>query len=75
MLVALAVFSIAALALLSLTTHAQSNLAWLDRHDSGLAQADYGRTCTVDAAGNVIVVEHPNQVSFTGPRPSAAANS
>ncbi|MCY3000442.1 MAG: hypothetical protein NTV21_01340 [Planctomycetota bacterium] len=65
--------STAALALLSLTAHAQSNLAWLARHDSGLAQADYGRACAVDAAGNVVVVgkSYNPSIGFPPPPPSA----
>ncbi len=34
---------------------AQSQLEWFRAHDSTFSQADYGRQCAVDAAGNVYV--------------------
>jgi len=45
----------AALVTLALPTAAQSSLAWSRNHDAAPAQADYGRACTVDQAGNLLV--------------------
>ncbi len=46
---------VAALGFLSLPSAAQSALAWSRNHDAAPAQADYGRTCTVDDSGNLLV--------------------
>ncbi len=58
--------TVAAAALL-LPASAQSNLAWSTQYDAAPNQADYGRTCASDAAGNLVVVAKSYNPTFGSP--------
>jgi hypothetical protein len=46
---------------------AQSTLAWSTQYDAAANQADYGRTCAADAAGNLVVVAKSYNPTFGSP--------
>jgi uncharacterized delta-60 repeat protein len=51
----------------------QSQLEWIGIHDGTYGQADYGRACAVDAAGNVIVAGRSyNPTTGVPPMPPTA---